>query len=290
MDNSYKYTPVAVPIYGNGGNTGADDAISALEERFFTAAESPSPDARPFLEVVAPATLPEGYTFEAEANGHTFNVTVPMGGVEEGQRFSVPFTPGVNSGFAGVAIPRVSVPVGQWKDGLCDCFRLGVAHPVLWNARCCPLVLAGQIMHRLRLTWLGEEGSIAETASTFRTLLSITVVYFVLNQIFIFSPFALMDENGNVSSDAVLFVEWRYILRILFTVFTWITVARLRSRIRSKYSIPEKNCRGCEDCCCSIWCTCCALSQMARHTADYETYAALCCSETGLSPNAPSIV
>jgi len=151
-------------------------------------------------------------------------------------------------------------------------------------------VLAGQIMHRLRLTWLGEEGSIAETVSTFRTLLSITVVYYVLNQILIFSPFALMDENGNVSSDAVLFVEWRYILRIIFIVFTWITVARLRSRIRSKYSIPEKNCRGCEDCCCSIWCTCCALSQMARHTADYETYAALCCSETGLSPNAPSIV
>jgi len=145
-------------------------------------------------------------------------------------------------------------------------------------------------MHRLRLTWLGEEGSIAETASTFRALLSITVVYYVLNQILIFSPFALMDENGNVSSDAVLFVEWRYILRIIFIVFTWITVARLRSRIRSKYSIPEKNCRGCEDCCCSIWCTCCALSQMARHTADYETYAALCCSETGLSPNAPSIV
>jgi hypothetical protein len=59
MDNSYKYTPVAVPIYGNGGNNGADDTISALEERFVTAAESPSPDARPYLEVVAPATLPE---------------------------------------------------------------------------------------------------------------------------------------------------------------------------------------------------------------------------------------
>jgi hypothetical protein len=59
--------------------------------------------------------LPQGYSFEAEANGHTFNVTVPMGGVEEGQRFSVPFTPGVNCGFAGVAIPRVSVPVGHWK-------------------------------------------------------------------------------------------------------------------------------------------------------------------------------
>lgn len=59
---------------------------------------------------------PQGYTFEAEANGHTFNVTVPMGGVEEGQRFSVPFNaPGLSSGFAGAAVPRASVPVGHWK-------------------------------------------------------------------------------------------------------------------------------------------------------------------------------
>jgi len=59
---------------------------------------------------------PQGYTFEAEANGHTFNVTVPMGGVEAGQRFSVPFNaPGLSSGFAGAAVPRASVPVGHWK-------------------------------------------------------------------------------------------------------------------------------------------------------------------------------
>ncbi|KAL3756088.1 hypothetical protein ACHAWU_009390 [Discostella pseudostelligera] len=287
MDNSIKYTPVAVPICGNGGNNGADD-VSALEDRFVTDAGTPTPVARPFLEVVAPATLPEGYTFEAEANGHTFNVTVPMGGVEEGQRFSVPFTPGINSGVAGVAIPRVSVPVGQWKDGLCDCFRFGFFHPHFWNACYCPLVLAGQIMHRLRLTWLGNEGSIAETASNSCTLLSITVVYFVLYVILFLVSFAFIDvdENGNVlsvSSGAVTLAHLRSWLAIIFRVFILITVARTRWRIRSKYSIPEKNCRGCEDCCCAFWCTCCTLSQMARHTADYETYAARCCSETGLS-------
>ena len=61
MDSSYKYTPVAVPIYGNDNINGleVDEAVSALEERFFTAADTPSLDARPYLEVVAPATLPE---------------------------------------------------------------------------------------------------------------------------------------------------------------------------------------------------------------------------------------
>jgi hypothetical protein len=122
MDSTYKYTPVAVPIYGNTNTNGVDEAVSALEERFVTAADTPSLDARPYLEVVAPATLPEGYAFEAEANGHTYNVTVPMGGVEEGQRFSVPFnSPGLSSGFAGAAVPHASIPVGHWKVRYSSC-------------------------------------------------------------------------------------------------------------------------------------------------------------------------
>jgi hypothetical protein len=56
----------------------------------------------------------QGYTFEAESNGHCFTVKVPVGGVEAGQKFSVPFLPGPN-GYSGCAIPRVSVPVGHWK-------------------------------------------------------------------------------------------------------------------------------------------------------------------------------
>ena len=42
----------------------------------------------------------QGYTFETEANGHGFTVRVPVGGVEEGQTFSVPFPAG-DSGFSG---------------------------------------------------------------------------------------------------------------------------------------------------------------------------------------------
>ena len=59
---------------------------------------------------------PQGYTFEAESNGHSFTVRVPVGGVERGQKFSVPFLPGSN-GYSGSAIPRASVPVGHWKVG-----------------------------------------------------------------------------------------------------------------------------------------------------------------------------
>ena len=46
---------------------------------------------QPLMEVVAPATLPEGYEFQVEMNGSKYSVTVPPGGVEKGQAFSVPF-------------------------------------------------------------------------------------------------------------------------------------------------------------------------------------------------------
>lgn len=35
--------------------------------------------AMPLVDVTAPATLPEGYSFEASIGGQSFNVTVPIG-------------------------------------------------------------------------------------------------------------------------------------------------------------------------------------------------------------------
>ena len=92
MTASQKYEPVS--------------ASPGLQESFVakaTAVNSPTAIAEPYLEVVAPATLPEvslqykyalnrvsfmslyyhfvesqGYTFEAEVNGRTCAVTVPM--------------------------------------------------------------------------------------------------------------------------------------------------------------------------------------------------------------------
>jgi Cys-rich protein (TIGR01571 family) len=151
-------------------------------------------------------------------------------------------------------------------------------------------------MHRLKLTWLGGEGNLAQSAATFRILLMITVVHFCLN----FAPYVAVifflfggDEDVGVGDDGglgTLLLNARTVLNIAYGVFAIFVVARTRGRIRARYGIPERRCRGCEDCCRAFWCACCTVSQMARHTADYENYAALCCSETGLSPNAPSIV
>ncbi|KAL7520868.1 hypothetical protein ACHAWX_006832 [Stephanocyclus meneghinianus] len=92
--------------------------ISDRHGEEFIATASPvhalSSETTSFLTVIAPATLPEGYTFEAEANGKTITVTVPKGGVQAGQTFSVPLDSQSNA-YAGASAPPSSVPVGHWK-------------------------------------------------------------------------------------------------------------------------------------------------------------------------------
>ena len=55
-----------------------------------------------------------------------------------------------------------------------------------------------------------------------------------------------------------------------------------RSSLREKFMIQEERCFDLEDLCCSALCLPFTVSQMARHTADYDEYEAVCCSKTGL--------
>lgn len=242
------------------------------------------------MELVSPATLPENYSFEVDVEGQCLMVTVPAGGVNEGQKISVPFPSEYT------AVRRVSPPVGFWKDGLCGCFRHGVIHPLLWNARWCPMIAMGQIMHRLKLTWLGNEGgTTAQTNATFRTLLWITFSYFIIRFILFWSTIAnavtSIAANGSSKDNTAPALHFvRLLVVISFGVFLIYIITKTRGHIRMKYRIPEAGCHGCEDCCCAFWCTCCTVAQMGRHTADYDTYAGLCCSETGQPPHVPSVI
>jgi hypothetical protein len=83
------------------------------------------------VDVIAPADLPGGYHFEAEIEGQRFLATVPDGGVQQGETFTC-YMRELNS----VAI---DIPVGYWKDGMCDMCTYGLCHPTLWHALFCPL-------------------------------------------------------------------------------------------------------------------------------------------------------
>lgn len=88
--------------------------------------------AMPMMEVTAPANLPEGYEFDAMLGDSTIKVQVPVGGIEEGQIFSVPMPATASS-----MINAIQIPVGEWRDSLWSLFRHGVCHPHVWTSCCC---------------------------------------------------------------------------------------------------------------------------------------------------------
>jgi len=110
---------------------------------------------------------------------------VPPGRISDGDTSRVPsiasrseFNPSFNFGNNGVRNDsnHVSCPMeencsksregenssrrdavsGQWKDGLCCCFRQGLCQPHLWNSLFFPQILMGHILMRMNLNWLAH--------------------------------------------------------------------------------------------------------------------------------------
>lgn len=146
-------------------------------------------------------------------------------------------------------------------------------------------VAMGQLMQRLRLNWLGEPGPEAATKNTFKVVLTLVICYTI---------FTVCLEVSEASTGYYNVPAWiptlRFLGGILFTIYSIYALMKLRENVRAKYSIPEENCKGMEDLCCSMWCSCCVVSQIARHTGEYETYKGSCCSETGMAAHTPSVV
>ena len=92
---------------------------------------------KPMVEVIAPATLPAQYVFPAMVGNQAFLARVPPGGIQQGQRFSVPL-PMKQQGRTKQEQQYVP-PIGYWKDGFSDFFRFGVFHPTVWNSCCCTM-------------------------------------------------------------------------------------------------------------------------------------------------------
>ena len=79
--------------------------------------------ALPEVQVVAPAGLPGGYTFEAQIDDKHFLATVPAGGVKKGETFM--------SVMRDIEQKGLQIPNGRWRDGLLDIFKHGAKHPLV---------------------------------------------------------------------------------------------------------------------------------------------------------------
>mmetsp|Transcript_15776 Transcript_15776/g.23901 ORF Transcript_15776/g.23901 Transcript_15776/m.23901 type:complete len:278 (+) Transcript_15776:107-940(+) len=249
------------------------------------------------VQVIAPADLREGYQFEAEANGRKFMVVVPPGGVKEGQQFTVksPMHPP----------PKNDRPTGSWKDGILACFKHGCCHSHLClSCCCCPLALA-QVMTRMRLTWMGNRGSMPHAAKTFRRVASIFFLFvlaILALDIASFMLFPQLSEMRDISEmndmnfqdyysqqnfwdnapmGALVLYYSKCFLQILFCLYMLLLTCKTRRAVRETSDIPA-SCCGCDDFCCSILCGCCTTMQMMRHTADYNQHQGKCCTKTGL--------
>mmetsp|Transcript_13528 Transcript_13528/g.19960 ORF Transcript_13528/g.19960 Transcript_13528/m.19960 type:complete len:289 (+) Transcript_13528:79-945(+) len=254
------------------------------------------------IRVIAPAALDEGYSFEAMVDNEPFVVVVPPGGVKEGQEFEVPYpalekdreddepldTPLSTKSDDTDEVPVQSysyeddqgVPTERWRTSLFSCCDV-VTQATFWTAWMCYPILLAQILTRLKLTWKARDGAPAEETSL--TFNRIIITYcFVLGSLGI-----LPIVSYGILFGATLFFLYIGIL--------------LRHTMRKKYKIPriaccqgskvEKRCHPyCEDTCCMVFCGCCSVIQMSRHTHNDKEYPGACCTTNGLIYGSPEIV
>jgi Cys-rich protein (TIGR01571 family) len=97
----------------------------------------------------------------------------------------------------------------------------------------------------------------------------------------------LTESEGPVEEGEPPIVTYIKVLLFVEFGFMFTLVWYMRHYIREKYSITGSYV---QDCICAFFCRQCAIAQMMRHTADYDTYVSKCCTPTGVPNHAPSIV
>jgi len=140
-------------------------------------------------------------------------------------------------------------------------------------------------MTRLNLNMWGLPGTPEEVRNTFRVLSYIWILYEFLR---VFSAPGVFSY-GSDEDVAVNYI--RSLLAIFMVIFQMVLWYRTRKAIRERDNIPNDTCCGVSnDCCIPFWCTCCAVSQMARHTTDYNMNSAMLCSTTGVRTPSPVMI
>lgn len=248
----------------------------------------------PVCDVVAPSDLPGGYMFEAQLDGKKFLATVPPGGVIKGETFT--------STMRDLETIEIPVPLGAWRDGAMDCFTDGVFHSLFLNALFVPcskfmslyevvyshmvvltlpflLVALGQIMTRTGLDWRGRPSNRLVTSFSCMNMTVLLMFWIAMNVSASFMMRFAWETGHDIGVDyygPILLID------IVVLIYMVCLTATVRGSIRNKYQIPEVTCVGAQDCLCATFCMPCTICQMGRHTADYDTYRASCCSRTGL--------
>lgn len=132
-------------------------------------------------------------------------------------------------------------------------------------------------MTRIRLSGLSERVPSIRSRMKVQTVSILSFSFLFLNTLLL----TIMVRTPN--TPAKVFAATVFVLfSIPVVFFCLLLIIRTRRSIRKVYEIPEEHMEGCEDILLSVWCSCCTIGQMMRHTADYDTFRAVWFSDTGL--------
>jgi Cys-rich protein (TIGR01571 family) len=249
------------------------------------------------IRVVAPATLEEDYTFDVLIAGKTYTVTVPKGGVKENEEFEIPHPDYCchdsddyeqdedddddieKAGLEGMTmkatqseddeqVDELGAPLGRWRFSLCACCDV-VTQATFWMGFFLTPVLVAQLLTRLGLSWKGRMDSREEVSLSFNKIVLSFIAVLILGNIPVVGSF--------------------FVIVFCMGVMLW-TGRNLRATMRKRYKIPPKLPTQVDDCVCMLFCGCCSVIQMARHTHNDKDYPGSCCTTTGLDLDTPQIV
>merc|ERR1712238_64048 len=84
----------------------------------------------------------------------------------------------------------INTHTGRWNSGLCSCCQYGCFHPALCCAWFFPMVLMGQVLTRMKITWYGHRSTppSEEYKKTFGTVVTIWICYILLCSVFYCPP------------------------------------------------------------------------------------------------------
>jgi hypothetical protein len=182
--------------------------------------------------LLSTSTFDSGYIFWATWGDASFPVKVPPGGVKLGQTLRVPLMDS-----------HLVERKGTWKDGIFSCFRFGFFHPHVWIAWLCPQILLGQILTRMKMTWLVKPAATKSSMESLMGKFFIVLVLFGLYDAFLAPPMfdVTIGEKGDLILHHNMQQRWHQVFYILtslpMTVYGVMVVVKLRAAIRSKYYV-----------------------------------------------------
>ena len=276
---------IAIPKDRSGAPSGISQSQLSLLDDFSSGDDNGS------IAIIAPCDMDEGYTFMVSTNDgygeeDIIPVTVPPGGIRQGQIFystsrsfannsrnqsfsSCSTTLKIGSISSNISewTPLVhqqsnhDLSFGQWKDRWFDCCRLGFCHVTLWNACCCPQILAAQVLTRLQLNWLGDPQHETDphhrkvpgktNRDTFYHVLLVVISYWGLSTLL--DPNHLPGPTSLILNEILLFHDIHErrqegenytlynVINFFFGIYTLLLLTKLRYQTRRAHRIPPSN-------------------------------------------------